>query len=191
MGNAVWVEPRRKQQNWKDRWWVVGQSGNLSSPAGEDFLLLAKHFSNKIPRTYTKLCPSLLQPSQGWKLYFQRTTEFIMPLRACGWVFIRVWNRLPNREAAASNPQIPFAFMTQATVAESAVLCGCALSRRRVGWISSVVLGRPRSLSHPHPGVGMASRLHLWCQLLLIIVIAWSAVLRRIERPHTGSEVIN
>lgn len=31
----------------------------------------------------------------------------------------------------------------------------------------------------------------LWCQFLLIIVIAWSAVLRRIERPHTGLEVIN
>lgn len=64
VGNAVWVEPRRKQQNWKDRWWVVGQSGNLSSPAEEDFHLPAKHFSNRIPRTYPKLYPSLLRSHQ-------------------------------------------------------------------------------------------------------------------------------
>lgn len=50
----------------------------------------------------------------------------------------------------------------------------------------------PSQISLPlHPGAGMEGRLHLWCQLQLIIVIAWNAVLRRIESPHTGSEVIN
>lgn len=97
-------------------------------------------------------------------------------------------------ELAASNQRILLLFLWQATVAKSVVLC-CVDILSPLGetldCISSVILGCPRSLSHSHPGVGMASRLHLWCQLLLIIVIAWSAVLRRIERPHTDSEVIN